>query len=143
MGNAAEFRAERLSEEELPNAGVQTRGKASEASEMLPVAVGEVTAYEAEAKWKCLQMIEEELSVRKSEHAFGGLPSEGSRPETEQTGETGWNDYSLEWIPEGYPKGVQMDDSLNQKLRVTALSKFYNRREGRNWAPTKSAWLGE
>ena len=68
---------------------MQTRSKSSEASEMLPVAVGEVTAYEAEAKWKCLQMREEELSVRKSEQAFGGLPSEGSRPET---GEAGWND---------------------------------------------------
>ena len=44
--------------------------------------VGEETAYEAEAKWKCLQMREEELSVRESEHAFGGLPSEDSRPET-------------------------------------------------------------
>ena len=54
MGNAAEFGAERLPEEELPKAGVQPRSKASEASEKLPVAVGE--AYEAEAKWKCLQM---------------------------------------------------------------------------------------
>ena len=40
MRNAAEFRAERLPEEELPKAGVQTCSKASEASEMLPVAVG-------------------------------------------------------------------------------------------------------
>ena len=87
MGNAAEFRAQRLPEKELPKAGLQTLSKAFEASEMFPVAVGEVTAYEAEAKWKCLQMREEELSVRESEHAFGGLPSEGSRPETEQTGE--------------------------------------------------------
>ena len=53
MGNAAEFRAERLPEEELPKAGVQPRSKASEASEKLPVAVGEVTEHEAEAKWKC------------------------------------------------------------------------------------------
>ena len=102
IGNAAEFRAERLPEEELPKVGLQTRSKASEVLEMLPVAVGEETAYEAEAKWKCLQMREEELSVRKSEHAFGGLPSEGSRPDTEQTGEAGWNDYSLEGIPESY-----------------------------------------
>ena len=87
MWNAAEFRAERLPEEELPKAGVQTPSKSSEVSEMLPVAVGEETAYEAEAKWNCLQMRQEELSVRKSEHAFGGLPSEVSRPETEQTGE--------------------------------------------------------
>ena len=87
MGNATEFRAERLPEGELPIAWLQTPRKASEASEMLPVAVGEVTAFEEEAKWKCLQMREEELSVRKSEHAFGGLPSEGSRPETEQTSE--------------------------------------------------------
>ena len=65
---------------------------------------------------------------RKSEPAFGGLPSEGSRPETEQSGEAGWNEYSLEGIPEGYPKGVQMDDSLNPKFRVAALRKFYNRR---------------
>ena len=86
---------------------MQTRSKASEVFEMLPVAVGEETAYEAEAKWKCLQMREEELSVRKAEHAFGGLPSEGSRPETEQTGEAGWNDYSLEGIPEGYPNGYR------------------------------------
>ena len=71
MGNAAEFRADRLPEEELPKAGVQIRSKASEVLEMLPVAVGEETAYEAEAKWKCLQMREEELSVRESEHAFG------------------------------------------------------------------------
>ena len=41
MGNAAEFRAQRLPEEELNKAGLQTRSKASEASEMLPVAVGE------------------------------------------------------------------------------------------------------
>ena len=128
MGNAAEFRAERLPEEELPKAGVQTRSKASEASEKLPVAVGEVTEHEAEAKWKCLQMREEELSVQESEHAFGGLPSEVSRPETEQTCEAGWNDYSLEGIPEGYPKGVQIADSLNLKFRVVALGKFYNRR---------------
>ena len=87
MGNAAEFRAERLPEEELPKAGVQTPSKASDALEMLPVAVGEVTAHEAEATWKCSPMREEELSVRESEHAFGGLPSEVSRPETEQTGE--------------------------------------------------------
>ena len=60
---------------------MQPGGKASEASEMLPVAVGEVTACEAEAKWKCLQMREEELSVGESEHAFGGLPSEALRPE--------------------------------------------------------------
>ena len=39
MGNAAEFRAQRLPEEELPNAWLQTRSKASQASEMLPVAV--------------------------------------------------------------------------------------------------------
>ena len=89
MGNAAEFRAQRLPEEELPKAGPQTPRKASEASEKLPVAVGEVTAYEAEAKWKCLQMREEEWSVRESEHAFGGLPSEVLRPETEQSGEAG------------------------------------------------------
>ena len=95
---------------------------------MLPVSLEEETAYEAEAKWKCLQMREEELSVHESEHAFGGLPSEGSRPETEQTSETGWNEYILEGIPEGYPKGVQMDDSLNPKFRVAALGKFYNRR---------------
>ena len=44
-------------------------------------------------------MREEELSIRESEHAFGGLTSEVSRPETEQTGEAGWNDYSLEGIP--------------------------------------------
>ena len=75
-----------------------------------------------------MQMREEEWSVRKSENAFGGLPSEGSRPETEQTGEAGWNDYSLEGIPEGYPMWVQTDDSRNPKLRVTALGKFYNRR---------------
>ena len=65
---------------------------------------------------------------RKSEPAFGGLPSEGSRPETEKTGGAGWNDYSQEGIPEGYPQGVQMDDSLNPKFRVAALGKFYNRR---------------
>ena len=76
MGNAAEFRAQRLPEEELPKAGVQTRSKASEASEMLPVAVGEVTANEAEANWKCLPMREEEASVRESEHVVGGLPSD-------------------------------------------------------------------
>ena len=78
MGNAAEFGAERLPEGELPKAGLQTPSKAFEASKMLPGAVGEVTAYEAEDKWKCLQMREEELSVRKSEQAFEGLPSEGS-----------------------------------------------------------------
>ena len=127
MGNAAEFRAEGLPEEELPKAWLHTRIKASEASEMLPVAVVKATAYEAEAKWKCLQMREEELSVRKSEHAFGGLPSEVSRPETEQTDEAGWNEYILEGIPEGYPKWVQTDDSRNQNLRVTALGKLYNR----------------
>ena len=38
---------------------------------------------------------------------------------TEQTGEDGCNEYSLEWIPEGYQKWVQIDDSLNPKLRVT------------------------
>ena len=128
MGNAAEFRAERLPEEELPKAGVQTRSKASEVLEMLPVEVGEETAYEAEDKWKCLQMREDGVSVRESEHAFGGLPSEVSRPETEQSGEMGWNEYSLEEVPEGYPKGVHIDDSLNPKFRVAALRKFYNRR---------------
>ena len=106
MWNAAEFRAERLPEEELPKAGVQPRSKASEASEKLPVAVGEVTAYEAEANWKCLPKRGEELSVWESEHAFSGLLSEVSRPET---GEAGWNEYSLEGIPEGYPKGVQLE----------------------------------
>ena len=39
MGNAAEFGAERLPEEELPKKGVQTPSKASEVSEKLPVAV--------------------------------------------------------------------------------------------------------
>ena len=53
MGNAADIRAERLPEEELPKVVVQTRSKASEILEMFTVAVGEVTAYEAEAKWKC------------------------------------------------------------------------------------------
>ena len=92
------------------------------------MAVGEVTKHEAEAKWKCLQMREEELSVRQSEHAVGGLPSGVPRPETEQSGEAGWNEYSLEGIPEGFSKGVQIDDSLNPKFRVAALRKFYNRR---------------
>ena len=142
MGNAAKFKAEILPEEELPKAGVQTPSKASEASEMWPVAIGEVTAYEAESKWKCLQMREEELSVRKSEHAFGGLPSEGSRPETEQTGEAGWNDYSLEGIPESYPKVVQMDDSLNPKFRVAALGKFYNRRIRKKLGTIKGCVVG-
>ena len=109
---------------------------------MLPVAVGEETAYEPEAKWKCLQMREEELSVRKSEHAVGGLPSEGSRPETEQTGEAGWNEYSLEWIPEGYPKGVQMDDSVNPKFRVAALRKFYNMRIRKKLGTIKGCVVG-
>ena len=44
-GNTAEFRAERLPEEELPKAGVQPRRKASEVLEMMPVLVGEETAY--------------------------------------------------------------------------------------------------
>ena len=65
------------------------------------------------------------MSVRESEHAFSELLSEVSRPET---GEAGWNEYILDGIPEGYPKGVQMDDSLNPKFRVAALTKFYNRR---------------
>ena len=81
MVNAAEFRAERLPEGELPTAWLQTPSNASEASEMLTVAVKEETAYEAEAKLKCLQMIEEELSVRESEHAVGGLPSQVPRLE--------------------------------------------------------------
>ena len=76
MGDVAEFRAQRLPEEELPKAGLQTPRKASEASEMLPVAVGEVTEHEAEAKWKCLPRRGEEVSVLESEHAVGGLPSE-------------------------------------------------------------------
>ena len=109
---------------------------------MFPVAVGEVTAYEAEAKWKCLQRREEELSVRKSEHAFGWLPCEGSRTETGQTGEAGWNDYSLEGIPEGYPKVVQMDDSLNPKFRVAALGKFYNRRIRKKLGTIKGCVVG-
>ena len=121
---------------------MQTRSKASEVFEMLPVAVGEETAYEAEAKWKCLQMREEELSVRKSEHAFGGLPSDGSRPETEQTGEAGWNDHSLEGIPEGYPNGLQIDDSLNPKFRVAALGKFYNRRIRKKCGTIKGCVVG-
>ena len=87
-------------------------------------------------------MREEELSVRKSEQAFGGLPSEGSRPETEQSGEAGWNDYSLEGISEGYPKGVQMDDSLNPKFRVAALRKFYNRRIRKKLGTTKGCVVG-
>ena len=87
-------------------------------------------------------MREEELSVRKSENAFGGLPSEGSRPETEQTGETGWNDYILEGITEGYPKGVQMDDSLNPKFRVAALRKFYNRRIRKKWGTINGCVVG-
>ena len=81
LGNAAEFRAERLPEGELPKAGLQTRSKAHEASEMLPVAVGEVTAYEAESKWKCLPMRVEDVSVRESEHAVCGLASEVSKLE--------------------------------------------------------------
>ena len=48
---------------------------------MLPVAVGEVTAYEAKASWKCSPMRGEEVSVLESEHAVGGLPSEVPRPE--------------------------------------------------------------
>ena len=87
-------------------------------------------------------MREEELSVRKSEHAFGGLPSEGSRPETEQTGEAGWNDYSLERIPEGYPKGVQIDDSLNPRFRVAALRKFYDRRIRKKLGTFKGCVVG-
>ena len=142
MGNAAEHRAQRLPEEELPKAGLPSPSKASETSEMLPVAVGEVTELEAEAKWKCLQMREEELSVRESEHAFGGLPSEVSRPETEQTGEAGWNDYSLQGISEGYPKGVQMDESLNPKFRVAALGKFYNRRIRKKWGTINGCVVG-
>ena len=71
MGNAAEFRAERLPEGELHKAWLQTPRKASEASEMLPVAVEEVTAYEAEANWKCSPMREEGVSVRESEQAVG------------------------------------------------------------------------
>ena len=106
------------------------------------MAVGEVTEHEAEAKWKCLQMREEELSVQVSEHAFGGLPSEGSRPETEQTGEAGWNDYSLEGISECYPKCVQKDDSLNPKFRVAALRKFYNRRIRKKWGTIKGCVVG-
>ena len=141
MGNAAEFGAERLPEEELPKKGVQTPSKASEVSEKLPVAVG-VTEHEAEDKWTCLQMREEELSVQESEHAFGGLPSEGSRPETEQTGEAGWNEYSLEEIPEGYLNGVQMDDSLNPKFRVASLMKFYNRRIRKKWGTINGCVVG-
>ena len=141
MGNAAEFRAQRLPEEELPNAVVQPRSKASEASEKLPVAVG-VTEHEAEDKWTCLQMSEEELSVQESEHAFGGLPSEVSRPETEQTGEAGWNEYSLEGNPESYPKGVQIDDSLNPKFRVAALRKCYNRRIRKKWGTINGCVVG-
>ena len=87
-------------------------------------------------------MREEELSVRKSENAFGGLPSEGSRPETEQTGEAGWNEYSLEGIPEGYPKGVQMDDSLNPKFRVIALGKLYKRRIRKKLGTIKRCVVG-
>ena len=142
MGNAAEFGAERLPEEELPKVGLQTPSKASEVSEKLPVAVGEETEHEAEAKWKCLQMREEELSVRESEHAFGGLPSEVSRPETEQTGEAGWNEYSLEGIPEGYSKGVQVDESLNPKFRVAELGKFYNRRIRKKLGNIKGCVVG-
>ena len=99
-------------------------------------------AYEAEAKRKCLQMREDELSVRESEHAFDGLPSEVSRPETEQSGEAGWNDYSLEGIPEGYPKGVQIDDSLSPKFRVAALRKFYNRRIRKKWGTINGCVVG-
>ena len=141
MGNAAEFRAERLPEGELPKAGLQTPTKASEVSEKLPVAVG-VTEHEAEDKWTCLQMSEEELSVQESEHAFGGLPSEGSRPETEQSGDAGWNDYSLEGISEGYPKVVQVDESLNPKFRVAALKKFYNRRIRKKWGTINGCVVG-
>ena len=65
----------------MPKAGLQTLRKASEASEMLPVAVGKATAYEAEAKWKCLLMRKEDIYVRESGHAVGGLPSEVPRPE--------------------------------------------------------------
>ena len=143
MGNATEFRAEGLPEKELPKAGLYTRRKSTEASEMLPVAVGEVTAYEAEAKWKCLQMREEELSVLESEHAFGGLPTDGSRSETEQTREAGWNDYSLEGISEGYTNGVQMDDSLNPKFRVAALRKFYNQRIRKKLGTIKGCVVGQ
>ena len=78
-------------------------------------------------------MREEELSVPESEHAFGGLPSEVSRPEIEQSGEAGWNEYSLVGIPEGDQKRVQTDDSLNPKFRVAALRKFYNRRIRKKW----------
>ena len=87
-------------------------------------------------------MREEELSVRKSEQAFGGLPSEGSRPGTEQKGEAGWNGYSLEGIPEGYPKGVQIDDSLNTKFRVAALRKFYNMRKRKKWGTINGCVVG-
>ena len=61
-------------------------------------------------------------------HGRVGLLNELRINLTEQTCEAGWNEYSLEGIPEGYPKGVQIDDSLNPKFRVAALRKFYNRR---------------
>ena len=51
-GNTAVFSTEGSHEEKLPEAGLQTHSKASEASEMMPVAVGEVTAYEAKDNWK-------------------------------------------------------------------------------------------
>ena len=79
------------------------------------------------------------MSVRESEHAFSGLLSEVSRPET---GEAGWNEYSLEGISEGYPKGVQMDDSLNPKFRMAALRKFYKRRIRKKLGTIKGCVVG-
>ena len=49
---------------------------------------------------------------------------------------------SLEGIPEGYPKGVQIDDSLNTKFRVAALRKFYNRRIRKKWGTIKGCVVG-
>ena len=61
---------------------------------------------------------------------------------TEQTGEAGWNEHILEGIRQGYPKGVQMDDSLNPKFRVAALRKFYNRRIRKKLGTIKGCVVG-
>ena len=52
------------------------------------------------------------------------------------------DEYSLEGIPEGYPKGVQMDKSLNPKFRVAALRKFYNRRIRKKLGTIKGCVVG-
>ena len=59
---------------------------------------------------------------------------------TEETVEVECNEYSLEGIPQGYQKGVQMDDILNPNCALEILQQADNEEIGRQ--PKVRGWAG-